>query len=499
VSRDCQGRPVKHEKKIWMRMAPAILLAFALIFSGCAEKEPVPVQVVEIPEGHIDPELWGKAYPIHHDLWRQTEQPTQGGMSKYKRTGFDADRPTVDKLSKFPYMALLFSGWGFGVEYNEPRGHAHMVRDQLEIDSSRLKAGGVCLSCKSPYAPKLEQEMGIEYYRQPFKEVLAQIPAEHESLAVACVDCHNPQGMSLKIAREFTLGKALDAMKVNRNELTHQQMRTVVCAQCHVTYNIPKNEQNESVGVFFPWQNSKWGNITIEDVILTIRQNPEVKEWTQKVTGFKLAFIRHPEFELFTNNSVHWRAGASCADCHMPYTKVGAYKVSDHRVRSPLDNQLRACGQCHAQGPDWLQERVYAIQDRTVSLMLRSGYATATTAKLFEMVHKVRDEGKEIDQALYDQAKEFYEEAFYRSVFIGAENSVGFHNAPEALRVLGDAIAFAVKSESFLRQLLAKAGVDVPMKVDLELAKYLDMRGEHELKFDPELEIKDPMNLQEMF
>ena len=131
--------------------------------------------------------------------------------------------------------------------------------------------------------------------------------------------------------------------------------------------------------------------------------------------------------------------------------------------------------------------------------MLRSGYATATAAKLFEMVHQVRDEGKPIDDALYNQAKEFYEEAFYRSVFIGAENSVGFHNAPEALRILGDAIAFAVKSESFLRQLLAKAGVDVPMKVDLELAKYLDMRGEHQLPFDPELEIKDPMNLQDMF
>jgi len=41
------------------------------------------------------------------------------------------------------------------------------------------------------------------------------------------------------------------------------------------------------------------------------------------VTGFKLAFIRHPEYELFTNNSVHWQAGVACSDCHMPYTKVG--------------------------------------------------------------------------------------------------------------------------------------------------------------------------------
>ena len=50
-------------------------------------------------------------------------------------------------------MALLFNGWGFGVEYNEPRGHYYMLIDQLEIDPSRLKAGGVCLTCKSPYVP----------------------------------------------------------------------------------------------------------------------------------------------------------------------------------------------------------------------------------------------------------------------------------------------------------------------------------------------------------
>lgn len=499
MSRQCMGKSVLPKNATWTWVCVWILFSTGLILSGCAEKEPQAVQPVRIPQGEIDPEVWGKAYPIEYDLWKQTEKPTEDGLSKYKRTGFAADRPTVDKLSKYPYMALLFSGWGFGVEYNEPRGHAHMVRDQLAIDSARLKAGGVCLTCKTPYAPKLEREKRIEYYRQPFKEVLSQIPPEHKTLAVACVDCHEPEAMSLKISREFTLGKALDSMGVQRTGLTRQQMRSAVCAQCHVTYNIPKNEQNESVGVFFPWQNSTWGKITIEDIIKTIRQHPETKEWTQKVTGFKMAFIRHPEFELFSNNSIHWKANASCADCHMPYTKVGVFKVSDHRVRSPLDNQLRACGQCHAEGSEWLLERVYAIQDRTVSLMLRSGYATAVTAKLFERVHQARSDGKPIDEALYEKAKSFYEEAFYRAVFIGAENSVGFHNAPEALRVLGDAIAFAVKSEAFLRQILTKAGVEVPMKVDLEMTKYIDMRGEHKLMRDPGLEIKDPMNLQDMF
>lgn len=121
------------------------------------------------------------------------------------------------------------------------------------------------------------------------------------------------------------------------------------------------------------------------------------------------------------------------------------------------------------------------------------GYATATVAKLFEAAHSARAAGKVIDKALYDQAKDHYEEAFYRVVFIGAENSVGFHNPTEALRITGDANSHAGKAEALLRQALAKAGVAVPVKVDLELAKYANNRGVKKLMFRPEHEIKDPL------
>lgn len=476
-----------------------VLLAIALALSwGCQPSKPEPVKTVNIPDGEVDPEIWGKAYPDEYILWKKAEEPEPAGKSKYKR-GFDADRPTYDKLAEYPYMALLFSGWGFGVEYNEPRGHAHMLRDQLAVDASRLKAGGVCLSCKTPYAPQLRREMGADYFRMPFNDVLAKIPEKFRTLGVACIDCHDNRDMSLKISRDFTLVEALQSLQVDPAKLSRQEMRTAVCAQCHVTYSIPKDGEMHSTGLFFPWQGSKWGGITIENIIGKLRSDDSFKEWTQTVTGFKLAFIRHPEFELFSNSSIHWKSGAACADCHMPYTRVGVHKISDHRVMSPLKNDLRACAQCHAQAPEWLKERVIEIQDRTVSLMLRAGYATATTAKLFEAVNRARAEGKPIDEDFYQKARDFYEEAFYRSVFIGAENSVGFHNPPEAMRVLGDSIAFAVKAEGFLRQILARAGMDMPMKVPLEMAKYLDDRGGKKLGRDPGIEIRDPMNLQDMF
>ncbi len=473
-----------------------VVPAPVLFLTACEKQAPQLVTAVKIADGEIDPAVWGKAYPAEYELWKKTEEPTQAGKSKYKK-GFDADKITYDKLSEFPYMALLFNGWGFGIEYNEPRGHAFMMRDQLDVDPSRVKAGGVCLTCKSPYAPKLEKEKGLGFYKTPYREVLALIPEKDRTLGVACIDCHDNKDMSLKISRGFTLLAALKDMGVDPSKLTRQEMRSLVCAQCHVTYNIPKDKDMKSVGVFFPWQGSKYGNITVENIIKKIRSDASYGEWKQNVTGFKMGYIRHPEYELFSNNSVHWKAGAACADCHMPYTKVGSKKASDHRVMSPLKSDLKACQQCHTETPDWLREQVTAIQDRTVSLMLRSGYATAIAAKLFETAHKAQAEGKQIDKALYDKAKDFYEEAFYRVNFVGAENSVGFHNPTEAARNLGDAVAFAGKAEALLRQALTKAGVNVPMVVNLELNKYLDNRGEKKLKFAKGLEFKDPYGIED--
>ena len=102
--------------------------------------------------------MWGKAYPLEYDSWLKSKDPNAPGLSKYRKGWTGGDK--FDKLSEYPYMALLFNGWGFGVEYNEIRGHYYMLIDQLEIDPSRLKAGGVCLTCKTPFAPKMMQGDG---------------------------------------------------------------------------------------------------------------------------------------------------------------------------------------------------------------------------------------------------------------------------------------------------------------------------------------------------
>lgn len=479
-------------------VAALAMLAASAIWVGCSHRaaEAPRTEVTEIPmdpaDAAIDPARWGKLYPIHYQQWKLTSEPTPAGLSKYKR-GYDVGEERRDKLDEYPFLALLYNGWGFGAEYNEPRGHYYMVQDQLEVDPGRIKAGGACLSCKTPYAPKLHKEMGGAYFSTPYKEVLSRLPKGNQTLGVACIDCHDNKGMSLKISRGFTLGKALKEIGLDQDKLTREQKRTFVCAQCHVTYMIPKDKEMHSTDVFFPWAGSSEGHITVENIIKRIKSSPSHGEWVQAVTGFRLGFIRHPEYEFYSNQSPHYLAGVTCADCHMPIMVSNSEELTDHRIMSPLKGSMSTCAACHSETPQQLRQKVIAMQDRFIDRYLKAGYAVAADAKLFEMANKAKAAGKPVDTDLYNLAREHYEQAFYRLIFLGAENSTGFHNPAEAMRVIDDASNEAAGADMHLRQLLAKAGAPAPDKVDLELPKYTNNRGSKKLQFKREHEILPPI------
>ena len=152
-----------------------VLAGIILLAGACSPPKPEPVKTGTIADGEIDPAKWGQVYPLEYDSWLKTKDPKPAGMSRYKK-GWDTDLVVYDKLSEFPYMALLFNGWGFGIEYNEPRGHHFMLIDQLEIDPSRLKAGGVCLSCKIPLCPQAGEGDGAELLQRPLPRRARQDP-----------------------------------------------------------------------------------------------------------------------------------------------------------------------------------------------------------------------------------------------------------------------------------------------------------------------------------
>lgn len=466
------------------------------IIAGCGGDKTELFRPGVISDNEFDPEIWGKVFPLQYESWLKTGNMRTSGLSRYKR-GWDDDKIIYDKLSEFPFLALLFNGWGFGVEYNEPRGHFFAVVDQLEIDPSRVKPGGVCLSCKTPVHKTLAREKGMTYLAAGFNDAVNMIPEKLRRTGPACIDCHKASDMGLT-TNKLHLENGLKI--IGKNSVSRQERRMLACAQCHVTYFVPRDKNKKVIGdVILPWSGSKWGGITIENIIEDLLSKPDRIEWSQNVTGFNMPFIRHPEFEMFSNSSVHYNAGLSCADCHMPYRRSGSYKISSHDVGSPVKQGFTACAQCHTEGADWLKNQVFTIQDRTVSLLNRAGYANAVVAKLFEIANNHIANGVKIDQSLYSRAKDYYLQAFLRLVFVSAENSCGFHNSTEAARILVDSISFAGRSEIILRKSMADAGIKINENVKLELAKYLQNRGKHKRNFSPEQELKDPYGTQNYF
>ena len=205
-------------------------------------------------------------------------------------------------------------------------------------------------------------------------------------------------------------------------------MRSYVCGQCHVEYYFAGPAKT----LTYPWAKG----LRVEE-IEAYYDEQAFTDFTHAETGAPVLKAQHPEFEVW-NQGVHARAGVACADCHMPFQRVGALKVSDHWVRSPLLNVNRACQPCHAVPEAELQARVGVIQDRHHALLERA--ATATTDLLDTIVAAKRAGA---DDAALAQARALQRRAQWRLDFVAAENSMGFHAPQELARILAETIDYA--------------------------------------------------------
>lgn len=471
-------------------LAALAVFGTALLLAGCAPPEPKSAYPPpRLSEDTYSPEAWREKFPEQYRDWNATADERPAG-SRYKKGG---EAGAHDKLSEYPFLAAMAKGFGFSVEFNEPRGHKLAFTDQHEIDPARLKSGGVCLACKTPYYDRLREQEGDDLLSMPYEEAVDLIPEHDRDLGVSCRDCHDPQDNSLVYMD--LMRSALET--IGARTPSPNQMRNVVCGQCHSTYTIPKQD-GKAVGLFMPWSGGRYGDIPIERIIETIEGDPANLEWTQEITGLRLGYIRHPEFELFTRRSVHYANGVTCVDCHQPFKISGDAKVSDHNVMSPLDNDMRACRPCHpGRTPEQLKGDVFHIQDNYIGALLNAGYSTVANAQLMRLVNESKVDTAGAESAAYAQAVDMYKQAFYRVAYSAGENSVGFHNPPEANRVLEDALAYSMRADQLLREILARKGVEAPAEVDLQLLTYLQDRGVRKLEFKPEQEFKDPRGVTE--
>lgn len=384
------------------------------------EAQQYPLKVVEISKNELDPAVWGRNFPREYDSFLKTSTDTitttYGGSVPYS------------KLERDPALVRLYAGYPFSVDYNEERGHYYALIDQKKTKRQEVvKQPGACANCHAAEAPQLIAEMGWENFNHtPYKELQDRLHT-----GTSCADCHDPETMNLRITRPAFIN-AMTARGIDLNQATRQEMRTYVCAQCHVEYYF----QGDNKVLTFPWSQG----LTIDDID-AYYEKIGFKDWTHQENGAPMIKIQHPEFEMWSTG-IHARSGVSCADCHMPYIRDGAIKVSDHWVRSPLTNINQACQTCHRESEQELKDRVISIQDRTAELLRRTEAALLDASDAIMAAQKAGASDADLATARQD-----YRRGSMRWDFASSENSMGFHSPQEAARVLATAIDLARQAQ----------------------------------------------------
>jgi nitrite reductase (cytochrome c-552) len=235
--------------------------------------------------------------------------------------------------------------------------------------------------------------------------------------------------------RVFKAASGVPNYEVN-TMATRQEMRVFVCAQCHVEYYFRGPEKR----LVYPWAKGLKA-----DEILDYYEEAGFADWIHAETGAPVLKAQHPEFEMW-NQGIHARSGVACADCHMPYKRVGGLKISDHHVRSPLLNINRACQTCHRWPEAELLARATIIQERTSRLR---DLAMNALMDLIRDIKTSRDSGTK--DAGLAQARSFQRKAQFLLDFVEAENSTGFHAPQEAARILAESIDYSRRGQVSLR------------------------------------------------
>jgi nitrite reductase (cytochrome c-552) len=409
-------------------------------------------RVVDLTDDTEDPAIWGKNFPQQYDAYLRTvdQQRTRfGGSEAVPRTPTNVDPRSVvaqSRLDEDPRLRTLWAGYAFSKDFREERGHAYMLEDQTFTERQVVaRQPGTCMNCHaSVYVPFKRLGggdiiKGFEKMNQmPYFEARKEV-----NHPVACIDCHDSQTMALRVTRPgFIEGiRALKASQgiqdydVNR-QASRQEMRAFVCGQCHVEYYFKGPEKR----LTYPWSKG----LKADEILDYYAENPH-DDWTHADSGAKVLKAQHPEFEMW-NQGIHGRSGVTCADCHMPYMRQGAMKISDHHVRSPMLNINNACQTCHKWPEQELRARVEIIQERVFGLRNR---AMEAVVALITDLKNARAQGR--TDAELDMPRQLQRRAQFLLDFVEAENSTGFHAPAEAERVLAESIDYARQGQLLLR------------------------------------------------
>ncbi len=326
-------------------------------------------RVVELTDETEDPAVWGKNFPFQYDRYLKTvdmKKTKFGGSEAEPHSPTDADPRSVvakSKLEKDPRLKIMWAGYAFSKDYRERRGHAYMLIDQLFTERQIVaKQPGTCINCHASTYVNFKQMGGGDLMKgfETFNKMPYSEAKNHFKNPLSCIDCHDPKTMALRVTKPAFL-EGIKALKKSEgienydpNTMADRQtMRSYVCGQCHVEYYFQGTEKR----LVYPW--SKGLKV---DQIVSYYDEVKFKDWTHGETGAETLKAQHPEFETWSMG-IHGKSGVACADCHMPYVRIGSQKVSDHHVQSPMLNVSASCQTCHKLPEAEIKGRVENIQD----------------------------------------------------------------------------------------------------------------------------------------
>ena len=384
-------------------------------------------------------------FPREYETWKQTADTTF-------KSEFNSSQ-AVDVLAQRPNMVILWAGYAFSWDYATPRGHQHAVEDvrrTLRTGAPGVTEGkepqpGTCWTCKGPDVPRVMNEQGVaNFYKAPWSKWGDQIMN-----SVGCSDCHDSKTMDLKPARP-ALYEAWQRVGKDVNKATHQEMRSLVCAQCHTEYYFKGDGQY----LTFPQDSG----ITVE-AMEKYYDAMNYKDYTHALSRAPILKAQHPGYEVH-QMGIHGQRGVSCADCHMPYMSKGGVKYTDHHIMSPLANIERTCQTCHRQSAETLRQNVYERQRKCNEIRNRveNELATAHIEAKFAW-----DKGA--TEAEMKPVLDLLRKSQWRWDFAVASHGASFHAPQEITRILSHSLDYANQARLKVAKVLAVHGFtgDVPM------------------------------------
>ena len=375
-------------------------------------------------------------FPREYETWKQTADTTF-------KSEFNSSQ-AVDVLAQRPNMVILWAGYSFSWDYATPRGHQHAVEDvrrTLRTGAPGVTEGkepqpGTCWTCKGPDVPRVMKEKGVaNFYKAPWSKWGDQIMN-----SVGCSDCHDSKTMDLKPARP-ALYEAWQRVGKDVNKATHQEMRSLVCAQCHTEYYF----KGDGMYLTFPQDSG----MTVE-AMEKYYDAMNYKDYTHALSRAPILKAQHPGYEIH-QMGIHGQRGVSCADCHMPYMSKGGVKYTDHHIMSPLANIERTCQTCHRQSAETLRQNVYERQRKCNEIRNRveNELATAHIEAKFAW-----DKGA--TEAEMKPVLDLLRKSQWRWDFAVASHGAAFHAPQEIMRILSHSLDFANQARLKVAKVLAR-------------------------------------------